>query len=112
MLALEEKSANAMLKVKLAEMEAEAKKVQSIMGSVSPQLTAALQSIGDNHRIERVTAAIAPQNIFGDKGMLELLKAQFEAMGMSTLWKRIGVGTEAGEIPQAPGASVSKKTKK
>lgn len=112
----EKAAAVVVLDVKKAEMAAEADKVRSIMESISPNLTAALQSLGDNDRIAKVTAAIAPQNIFGKEGMLELLKTQFESMGMSSLWKRLGIRTESGRLPESTcesvAAAVDKSTRK
>ena len=72
-------------------MTAEAKKTKEVMGAISPDLTAALSALGDNDRIAKLADAVSPQAVFGDEGVLELMKAQFGALGFDSILDRIGL---------------------
>lgn len=72
-------------------MKAEADKAQSIMASVQPGLIEALSGLGDNDRIAKLADAIAPQAMFGEDGVKELMEAQFKGLGFSALWEKLGI---------------------
>lgn len=72
-------------------MKAEAEKAQSIMASVQPGLIEALSGLGDNDRIAKLADAIAPQAMFGEDGVKELMEAQFKGLGFSALWEKLGI---------------------
>lgn len=105
-------AAEALVKVKAMELEAEAGKVSKIMDAVQPDLVAALSSLGDNDRIEKIARAVAPQNVFGDEGLLELMRSNFEGLGMKALWTRLGVSNESGKLLPATESPKKKTTKK
>lgn len=79
------------LKIQIELMTAEAQKTREVMGAISPDLTAALSALGDNDRIAKLADAVSPQAVFGDEGMLELMKAQFGALGFDSILDRIGL---------------------
>jgi hypothetical protein len=72
-------------------MRAETEKAKSIMASVQPGLIEALSSLGDNDRIEKLADAIAPQAMFGEQGVKELMEAQFKGLGFGALWEKLGI---------------------
>lgn len=78
------------LKIQTELMAAEAEKTREVMESISPQLVAAVSALGDNDRVAKLAEAVSAKSVFGDEGVLELMKAQFGALGLDSLLDRVG----------------------
>jgi major vault protein len=72
-------------------MKAETEKAKAIMAAIQPGLIEALSGLGDNDRIAKLADAIAPQAMFGEQGVKELMEAQFKGLGFGALWESLGV---------------------
>jgi major vault protein len=72
-------------------MKAETEKAKAIMEAIQPGLIEALSGLGDNDRIAKLADAIAPQAMFGEQGVKELMEAQFKGLGFGALWEKLGI---------------------
>jgi major vault protein len=84
-------SDKARLGIQLSLMEGEAEKTKEVMSAISPDLVAALSALGDNDRIAKLAAAVSPQAVFSDEGLLQLMTAQFKGLGFGKLLDRLGL---------------------
>lgn len=105
----EKEAAEAMVAVRTLEMNAEAAKVAAIMGSIQPDLTAALASLSENDRIAKLAEAVGPEMMFGEEGVLELMKRKFGALGFENLWQSLGIDVGAAKLPAPKKPSPKKK---
>jgi major vault protein len=81
--------------IQKALMVAEAEKAKSIMAAIQPGLIEALSALGDNDRIAKLADAVAPQAMFGEEGVKELMESQFTGLGFKALWDKLGIKSDS-----------------